>query len=107
MDGTVTWKVYDLSASGGGAANITVNDVSPDAEGNILLGAEDISFKFKDSMGDDIPTSPAISNLNLQDFFKTMQYAIFSVNGHCAYDYPAGAEFLTFISFFFLIIKHL
>lgn len=67
------------------AANITVNDVSPDAEGNILLGAEDISFKFKDSMGDDIPTSPAISNLNLQDFFKTMQYAIFSVNGHCAY----------------------
>lgn len=92
LDGTVTWQVYDLSASGGGAANITVNDVSPDAEGNILLGAEDISFNFKDSMGDDIPTSPAISNLNLQDFFKTMQYAIFSVNGHCAYVNPDNPE---------------
>lgn len=69
----------------GGAANITVNGISPDPEGNIQLNAENISFNLKDSMGDDIPTSPAISNLNLQDFFKTMQYAIFSVNGHCAY----------------------
>lgn len=81
VDGTVTWQVYDLSASGGGAANITVNDVSPDAEGNILLGAEDISFNFKDSWGNDFPTSSAISNTNLQEFFVSMQSAVFSVDG--------------------------
>ena len=85
LDGTVTWQVYDLSASGGGAANITVNDVSPDAEGNILLGAEDIAFSVKDEWENIIPTSGAISTVNLQSFFASMQYAIFSVNGHCAY----------------------
>lgn len=72
------------------AANITVNGVSPDDEGNIKLNAENISFKLKDSSGDDIPTSPAISNQNLQDFFVTLQYAIFSVNGHCAYIDPSA-----------------
>ena len=67
------------------AANITVNGVSPDSKGNIALDAENISFNFKDSMGDDIPTSSAVSNTNLQEFFVSMQYAIFSVNGHRAY----------------------
>lgn len=70
------------------AANITVNGVSPDDEGNIQLNAENISFNLKDSLGYDIPTAPAISNQKLQDFFVTMQYAIFSVNGHCAYVDP-------------------
>lgn len=76
----------------GGASNITVNDVSPDAEGNILLGAENIAFSVKDEWGDIIPTSGAISVENLQHFFASMQYAIFSVNGHNAYINPDNPE---------------
>lgn len=90
LDGTVTWQVYDLSESGGGAANITVNGVSPDAEGNIQLKAENISFNFKDDMGYDIPTSGAISTEDLQRFFTSMQYAIFSVNGYSAWENEPG-----------------
>ena len=90
LDGTVTWQVYDLSESGGGAANITVNGVSPDAEGNIKLEAANISFKFKDDMGYDIPTSGAISTEDLQRFFVSMQYAIFSVNGYSAWENEPG-----------------
>ena len=78
------------NGNSGGAANITVNGVSPDPKGNIRLSAENISFNLKDSMDDDIPTSPAISNMNLQEFFTTLQYAIFSVNGHCAYIDPSN-----------------
>lgn len=78
------------NGNSGGAADITVNGVSPDPKGNIQLSAENISFNLKDSMDDDIPTSPAISNMNLQEFFTTLQYAIFSVNGHCAYIDPSN-----------------
>ena len=91
LDGSVIWKVYDMSVSDG-SANITVNGVSPDDEGKIKLNAENISFNLKDSLGYDIPTSPAISNQNLQDFFTSMQYAIFSVNGNYAYLDPDNPE---------------
>ena len=82
LDGSVIWNVYDMSD---GAADITVNGVSPDDEGNIQLNAENISFNLKDSLGYDIPCSNSIGRQNLQDFFVSMQYAIFSVNGYSAY----------------------
>lgn len=73
------------NGNSGGAADITVNGVSPDADGNIVLKAEDISFNFKNSLGEDIPRSASIGNTNLQTFFEGLQYAIFSVNGYSAY----------------------
>ena len=82
--------IDDGSQNSGGAANITVNGISPDPEGNIQLNAENISFSSKNSMGEDFPCSASISRENLQVFFESMQYAIFSVNGHCAYIDPSN-----------------
>ena len=89
------FRTIDDGGNSGGAADITVNGVFPDADGNIALKAENISFNLKDDMGDVIPTSPAISNQNLQDFFTSMQYAIFSVNGNYAYLDPDNPDQVT------------
>lgn len=36
-------------------------------------------------MGEDFPCSASIDRQNLQTFFESIQYAIFSVNGYSAY----------------------
>lgn len=62
----------------------SVNGVSP-TNGNILLKAENIPFSLKNNRGEDFPLSSSIGYQNLQDFFESIQHAIFSVNGYSAY----------------------
>lgn len=80
LDGSVIWKVYDMSVSDG-AADITVNGVSPDDEGNIQLNAENITMPEVDASGEEIMLSSAIGSRDLLEFYKDMQSAVFSVDG--------------------------
>lgn len=83
LDGTVTWQVYDLSESGGGgAANITVNGVSPDTEGNIELTARCVPMPEKTEGGDNIIVSSVCGSQDLAQFYERMQSAVFTIDGN-------------------------
>lgn len=82
LDGTVTWQVYDLSKSGGGAANITVNGVSPDAKGNIELTARWVPMPEVTENGERIIQSSVCGSQDLEQFYERLQSVVFNIDGN-------------------------
>lgn len=64
------------------AANITVNAISPDEDGNIELTARWVPMPEKTEGGDNIIVSSVCGSQDLAQFYERMQGAVFNIDGN-------------------------
>lgn len=75
-------KFREKDGGGSGAANITVNGVSPDAEGNIELTARWVPMPKKTEGGDNIIVSSVCGSQDLARFYERLQSVVFNIDGN-------------------------
>ena len=70
------------NGNSGGAANITVNGIAPDEDGNIKLTARWIPMPEVTENGETIIQSSVCGSQDLEQFYERMQGAVFNIDGN-------------------------